>query len=73
MKRIGLMLVVAVLAVIGIYYFVSRPKDAPPPPPATSQTAPAPAPQASAPAPAPAPAPVPAKPAKDSVVIGMSL
>jgi len=72
MKRTGLMLLVAVLAVVGIYYFVSRPKDAPPPP-ATSQTAPAPAPQAAAPAPAPAPAAVPAKPAKDSVVIGMSL
>jgi len=71
MKRIGLMLLVAVLAVIGIYYFVSRNQEMASKPPATAQTTPAPAPQAAAPA--PAPAPMPAKPAKDSVVIGMSL
>lgn len=67
MRRSIIMLLVAVVAALGIYYFVSRPKDAPPQPPATAQTAPTPA-----PAPAAAPTP-PAKPAKDSVVIGMSL
>ena len=55
---------VAVVAALGIYYFVSRPKDAPPQPPATAQTTPAPARACRRP---------PAKPAKDSVVIGMSL
>ncbi len=77
MKRSLLMLLVAAIAALGIYYFVSRPTDAPPPPTAqttvpTPAPAPAPAPSA-APAATPAPAPAPARPVKDSVVIGMSL
>lgn len=69
MKRwLGILLVAAVAVVIAVYY-VTRPEKAMETPQTAQTTAPAPA---AAPAATPAPTP-PAKPARDDVIIGLSL